>query len=708
MTLQEPAYVADLTATVAAAAAASSNAAVAFRTLDLSEIVPSRTNRTNFDQEKLNELADSIRSSGVHTPITVRPLPASRLEETFDGRQKGEPLPGFEIVAGERRFRASILAGKTTIPAIVRALTDSEAVEAQLIENVQREGLHPLEEAEGYELLMQFGENGTGVKPSAEEIGKKVGRSKSYVYARLKLLDLCSSARDAFLARKLDESKALLIARIPSEKRQLAALKDLTAENYYGQTMAYRQAAEHVQRHHMMKLSGARFKITDASLLEGVADCRSCPKRCGSDKELYPDVDGADVCTDPDCYDRKAAAHDAAVRAKAEAEGRVIIDGKEAKKLRPNAWGGIEGHVRLDEVSEGIGGKPLRKVLGAALPPPIVFIDPHTQTAAEVLPKTVVGELLKEKGITPAKSDAASSDGSDWLTKAKAEEKFELTWRAGAAEAIFAAARVSHKKATIGFEVLRIIARELRVGLKSESIQRIAKLVDPKNGKVGAYGAVDDYIDSCTAETIVPLIFLLLAERDAQWMIGASQADDHSRLDALSEETGVYLDAIKKAVKEDLAEQDKEKARRRAAKEAQEKAKNEPSPAGKGKAPAKAAKAPETPPKRVGKMRAEEAKAGIAAALSAADSAKVAARAADSMTGDLLAAAGDASAFVINQAVRVLRVDGASGAVDEWAGRKGIVRAISDGGIISVRFKGRKAGLVTFPPEQLAAITEEA
>jgi ParB-like chromosome segregation protein Spo0J len=137
------------------------------RMLLVGGIVASLTNpRKVFKAEPLQELADSIKASGVHQPILVRPLPASRLEETtralrssvmawpFATTRKREPIE-YELVAGERRWRACQLAGVAEIPAMIRELTDEQALEIQVIENLQREDVTPMEEAEGYEALMQ-------------------------------------------------------------------------------------------------------------------------------------------------------------------------------------------------------------------------------------------------------------------------------------------------------------------------------------------------------------------------------------------------------------------------------------------------------------------------------------------------------------------------------------------------------------------------
>ncbi|MGX7417174.1 ParB/RepB/Spo0J family partition protein [Carnobacterium gallinarum] len=137
--------------------------------LPLDEIRPNPYQpRKTFDEEALNELADSIRNSGVFQPIIVR-------EST---------IKGYEIIAGERRFRASKLAGKTTIPAIVRVFNEERMMEVAVLENLQREDLTSLEEAEAYDMLMKK------LKLTQEEVAKRLGKSRPYIANYLRLLGL--------------------------------------------------------------------------------------------------------------------------------------------------------------------------------------------------------------------------------------------------------------------------------------------------------------------------------------------------------------------------------------------------------------------------------------------------------------------------------------------------------------------------------------
>ena len=140
--------------------------------LRIAEIEPNRSQpRHEFNEESLRELADSITIHGVLQPLLVRPLP--------DG--------GYQLVAGERRWRAARMAGLMEVPVIIREMSDSEAMEISMIENLQRENLNPVEEALGYQALQEeFG-------LTQEEISRTVGKSRPVIANSLRLLNLPDS-----------------------------------------------------------------------------------------------------------------------------------------------------------------------------------------------------------------------------------------------------------------------------------------------------------------------------------------------------------------------------------------------------------------------------------------------------------------------------------------------------------------------------------
>lgn len=268
--------------------------------LPLTSIRPSQLHvqtlrRARFDSAGLLELAASIKALGVQQPIVVRPIP-------IKGNVK------FEIVCGERRWIAADRAGLGHIPAIVRELSDEQVLEIQLVENLQREGLHPLEEGQGYRELMDM------KRIDAEAVGAMVGKSRSYVYARTKLLDLCPAARDALQGGTLDASKALLLARITGEKLQQQALKYI---DNLGPTASYQRVQIALRDNFMTPLRTAPFAPDDASLTlrvgketNGLPACTDCPQRSGNDSELMDALDGdAHVCTNRACFDAKVTSH---------------------------------------------------------------------------------------------------------------------------------------------------------------------------------------------------------------------------------------------------------------------------------------------------------------------------------------------------------------------------------------------------------------
>ncbi|MBQ9414575.1 MAG: ParB/RepB/Spo0J family partition protein [Clostridia bacterium] len=179
-------------------------------TLRLLDIAPNPDQpRRSFDDEALSELASSIEKHGVLQPLLVRPMP--------DGH--------YQIVAGERRFRAAKLAGLTDVPVVIRDLSDRETAELALIENLQREDLNPLEEAMGYRTLMeQYG-------LTQEETASAVGKSRPAVANALRLLSLPQSVADMVASGTLSAGHARALLPLGNEKQQLSLAKEITAKD---------------------------------------------------------------------------------------------------------------------------------------------------------------------------------------------------------------------------------------------------------------------------------------------------------------------------------------------------------------------------------------------------------------------------------------------------------------------------------------------
>jgi len=264
--------------------------------IPLSLLMESATNpRQHFEESTLNELAETIRKTGVFQAILARP--------------KDERL---EIVFGARRFRASLLAGKDTIPALVREMSDTEVLEAQLVENLQRRDVHPMEEAEGYKRLLTLAEPTYTV----EQIAAKVGKSPAYITTRLKLTELCDEATAAFYQNHIGVGHALLLAKLPASQ-QIAALRACFKEVYTGgDTPAHvllpvRNLQFWIATNVLLLLKDAPFNKRDSQLVPSAGSCAECPKRTGHNKLLFGDDLGkqGDQCTDPTCYQAKVSAH---------------------------------------------------------------------------------------------------------------------------------------------------------------------------------------------------------------------------------------------------------------------------------------------------------------------------------------------------------------------------------------------------------------
>lgn len=376
-----------------------------FANIGLSLITTSLTNpRKSFNPIKLQELTESIKASGVHQPVLVRFLPGRRAPDT-------DRAVIYELVAGERRYRACQLAGLDTIPAMVRPLTDDQVLEIQITENLQRDDLTELEEAEGYDALMNHS------NLNVDQVGAKIGKSRSYVYARLKLLDLSFECKQAMREGKIDASRALLIARIPDSKLQAKALEEACRTDYNGDQLSVRSLQTWLQKNVMLRLDNATFKITDARLVEAAGSCKDCPKRTGANPDLFADVSSADICTDPSCFHGKEDAHRSALLKMAEKKGMRIVDGKEAEEMLKNGpWSNnVEGYTPLGQRREDIAvggetGKSLRDLLGKDAPGAILFEHPRTKELMELVPTKEAEAVLLAKGMVKADQPDAKMD----------------------------------------------------------------------------------------------------------------------------------------------------------------------------------------------------------------------------------------------------------------------------------------------------------
>ncbi len=206
--------------------------------------------RRHFDEAELDELSASIREHGVLQAILVRPAPGA----------KGE----FQIVAGERRWRAAQRANLHTIPVLIRELSDGEVAEISIVENVQRADLNPLEEAMGYKALLErFGR-------TQETVAKTVGKSRSHVANSLRLLNLPESVREHLSSGRLSAGHARAIATSPNAEKLARTIIDADLSVRQAEVLA-REAQPQAgapKEKGPSKASGGRDKDSDTHALE--------------------------------------------------------------------------------------------------------------------------------------------------------------------------------------------------------------------------------------------------------------------------------------------------------------------------------------------------------------------------------------------------------------------------------------------------------
>ena len=217
--------------------------------LKLSELRPNPYQpRKVFDAEKLQELANSIKEHGVFQPIIVK-----------------KSIKGYEIIAGERRYKASQLAGKETIPAIVRDFTDENMMEIALLENLQRENLNSIEEATAYQKLL------SSLKVTQEELANKLGKSRSHITNMLGLLELPEEVKNLIAEEKITMSHARVLSKMKDKDEIINLANKIVDENL--NVRAIEQASQNptVEKKHKLKTKvkkESEYKYIEESISE--------------------------------------------------------------------------------------------------------------------------------------------------------------------------------------------------------------------------------------------------------------------------------------------------------------------------------------------------------------------------------------------------------------------------------------------------------
>lgn len=202
--------------------------------------------RKVFDEEALQELVSSIKEHGVFQPIIVK-----------------KSIKGYEIVAGERRYRASKLAGLTTIPAIIRDFTDEQMMEIALLENLQRENLNAIEEATAYKTMLE------NLSITQDELAIKVGKSRSHITNMIGLLRLPEDVKEMVASNKLTMGHARMISKLETPESMVEMANKIIHENLnVRDTEALRQSSEKEKKKSARSNENADYKYVEDLLRE--------------------------------------------------------------------------------------------------------------------------------------------------------------------------------------------------------------------------------------------------------------------------------------------------------------------------------------------------------------------------------------------------------------------------------------------------------
>lgn len=243
-----------------------------------------------MEPDALKELSESIAQKGVIQPVVLRP--------------NGKPNHYF-LVCGERRFHASLIAGLKDIPALIKELTDEEAFDLQITENLQRKDVHPMKEAQAYQALIESNPE----KNTITEMAHRFGKSGEYIAQRLSFNNLITEMRKEFAAGKMLIGHAILFARLQEDDQRDCMVN---CKPKFGPSMDMYESVKMVETYIMQKLvreiKKACFNENDKELVPAAGSCHDCTKRSGNN-ELFADVKEKDRCFDGTCYQLKTATY---------------------------------------------------------------------------------------------------------------------------------------------------------------------------------------------------------------------------------------------------------------------------------------------------------------------------------------------------------------------------------------------------------------
>lgn len=401
------------------------------RLIDLDSLYKSNTNpRKRFPEASIEELATSIREKGILEPLIVRVK-----TDLSHGN------PAFEIVCGERRYRAAMRAGLTVAPCLVRELTDDEVLDIQIHENLHREDVHPMDEAYGYKFLRDK------IGCDVSELAVRVGKSEAYVLNRLKLNDLVPEVQKDIEDGYLPIAHALEIAKFAPDS-QLVILNEgaykiqQTLEKGQWVNLPIKDTPKLLNEFRdwiaekiLWRLAKAPFDRKATNLRADGLACVQCPNRTGVNASLF-DEDLAkknnDSCLDPVCWKTKAEKHVQITRERLAHE--ACVDVKEIPIVDTDHWRdhgeilGYENFTQIDPKSKGYT-HASTKVCEAAITAVDVSDTKYGKTVQICLPNSgckvhYSGKAVSSSSLT--KNDPATNEAELTRKRERKEEIFDM------------------------------------------------------------------------------------------------------------------------------------------------------------------------------------------------------------------------------------------------------------------------------------------
>jgi ParB family chromosome partitioning protein len=533
--------------------------------IELAKIDPSPLNR---DARGIDDLVASVREHGVLEPIKLRP--------------NGER---FEIVYGERRWRASKKLGFKAVPATVEDLSDAEAHELRLVENACRKDAHPLEDAEAWEALLAMRSPAGKPIHTAESLAKLIGRSTQHVYQRLKLTALGPAMRKAFYAGEFTTTTAFLVARavpLDLQDEALARFRETFPECGEGEPFPADDLGHYVEQEYLGRLERAPFSLKDRKLVAQAGPCTTCPKRTGNQALLFADDVPKDVCTDLACFRMKLAAHRDKMASEVLAAGGLVLSERESNDIYKGS-SQLPWNSRFIDVDapcyEDPEGRTWRRLLGDLSPKLTLAVDPRG-TPHALLVKADATAALKQAGVEfePRHCEGASSGNGSLPEDARRNASDGHAADKGSKDPANARLEAAVRRATIANVLAAVVAAaEARPPDDAE----FARLIFHAMARSGFHDAVSDTVkrrrlerpkgelavltltrhaDSLDAKGLRSLILELALARGAYFAWSTTYSE---HLSAAAKAYGVDIDAIAKSAAAEIDAKRADRAQKR-------------------------------------------------------------------------------------------------------------------------------------------------